>query len=286
MSEKTVQSSDHASGDIDPGTPAAGRRVTVITGASGGIGADLARVFARRGHDVFLVSRNGAALETLAREITMPDRPRPLVFPCDLSRPSAVQELGEELAKRNARAEILVNNAGFGLNGPVHKIDQNEQLEIIDLNVRAAAGVTLSLLPQICAARGKILNVASIAGYFPGGPGMAVYYASKAFLLSFSRALSQELRPMGVSVTALCPGYTKTGFQARAGIGPYDLLSRLPGAVTSMAVAEAGYAGLMAGQREIVPGILNKLLVWSLPFLPKSVILDAISRLQQKRAAL
>jgi uncharacterized protein len=127
--------------------------------------------------------------------------------------------------------------------------------------------------------------MASIAAYFPGGPGMAAYYASKAFILSFSLALSQELRAQGVMVSALCPGYTKTGFQARAGIGPNIDLTRLPGA-TAMEVAEAGYAGLIAGRREIVPGFLNKFSVLLLPFLPKAVILAVISRLQQNRSPL
>jgi short-subunit dehydrogenase len=142
--------------------------------------------------------------------------------------------------------------------------------------------MTLRFLPAICAARGKILNVASVVSYFPGGPGMAAYYASKAFLLSFSLALHQELRQQGVTISALCPGYTKTGFQARAGLGP-ELESRFPG-TSAMEVAEEGYAGLMAGRREIVPGFANRVAVFILPFLPKSVVLSLISWIQLKRA--
>jgi hypothetical protein len=142
----------------------------------------------------------------------------------------------------------------------------------------------LCFLPSIRAARGKILNVASVAAYFPGGPGMmAAYYASKSFILSFSLALSQELHSQGVTVSTLCPGYTKTDFQARAGFGPNMGLARLSGS-TAMEVAEAGYAGLIAGRREIVPGFLNKLSVSLLPFLPNALILAVISRLQQNRA--
>ena len=181
--------------------------------------------------------------------------------------------------------DILVNNAGFGLLGPAADLDVAEQLAIIDLNIRAAVEMTLRFLPAIAAARGKILNVASVASYFPGGPGMAAYYASKSFLLSFSLALSQELHAQGVTVSALCPGYTKTGFQARAGFGPDLGLTRFPG-TTAIAVAEAGYAGLIAGRREIVPGFFNKLSVLLLPFLPKAVVLAIISRLQQNRAPL
>src|SRR5450631_395302 len=271
-----------------PIAPSAGtetRRVTVITGASGGIGADLARVFARHGHDLVLIARSGAALEALAGEIAVPGRPPPLVLALNLHDPGAISQIVAALESAEVSPDILVNNAGFGLLGPVADLDVAEQLAIIDLNIRAAVEMTLRFLPAIAAARGKILNVASVASYFPGGPGMAAYYASKAFLLSFSLALSQELRADGVTVSALCPGYTKTGFQARAGFGPDLGLTRFPGA-TAIAVAEAGYAGLIAGRREIVPGFFNKLSVLLLPFLPKAVVLAIISRLQQNRAPL
>jgi short-subunit dehydrogenase len=261
------------------------RGVTLITGASGGIGADLARVFARHGHDLALVARGRGKLEALADEIVASGRPRPLVLVFDLTERNAVSELAAALDAAGAAPDILVNNAGFGLAGPVAGLDPAEQLAIVDLNVRTLIEMTLRFLPNIRAARGKILNVASIAAYFPGGPGMAAYYASKSFVLSFSLALSQELHSQGVTVSALCPGYTKTGFQARAGIGANMDLGRLP-ASTAMEVAEAGYAGLIAGRRQIVPGSLNKLGVGLLPFLPKSITLAVISRLQQNRAHL
>jgi short-subunit dehydrogenase len=272
----------------EPVAPSAGtetRRVTVITGASGGIGADLARVFARHGHDLVLIARSGAALEALTGEIAVPGRPPPLVLALDLLGPGAISQIAAALESAGVSPDILVNNAGFGLLGPAADLDVAEQLAIIDLNIRAAVEMTLRFLPAIAAARGKILNVASVASYFPGGPGMAAYYASKSFLLSFSLALSQELHAQGVTVSALCPGYTKTGFQARAGFGPDLGLTRFPG-TTAIAVAEAGYAGLIAGRREIVPGFFNKLSVLLLPFLPKAVVLAIISRLQQNRAPL
>jgi short-subunit dehydrogenase len=259
------------------------RRVALITGASGGIGADLARVFARHGHDLALVARSGAKLKALADEIASSGRPRPLVLAFDLTERGAVSELAAALDAAGATPDILVNNAGFGLTGEAAGLDPAEQLAIVDLNVRTLVEMTFRFLPSIRSARGKILNVASIAAYFPGGPGMAAYYASKAFILSFSLALSQELHSQGVTVSALCPGYTKTDFQARAGIGANMDLGRLP-ASTAMEVAEAGYAGLIAGRREIVPGSLNKLGVGLLPFLPKSITLAVISRLQQNRA--
>ena len=259
------------------------RRVTLITGASGGIGADLARVFARHGHDLALVARSRAKLEALADEIAASDRPRPLVLVVDLVEQGAVSELAAAMDAAGATPDILVNNAGFGLAGLVAGLDPAEQLAIVDLNVRTLVEMTLRFLPSIRSTRGKILNVASIAAYFPGGPGTAAYYASKSFVLSFSLALSQELHSQGVTVSALCPGYTKTDFQARAGIGANMDLGRLP-ASTAMEVAEAGYAGLIAGRREIVPGSLNKLGIGLLPFLPKSITLAVISRLQQNRA--
>jgi uncharacterized protein len=260
-----------------------GRRVTLITGASGGIGADLARVFARNGHDLALVARSRDKLEALADEIAAPGRPQPLVLTSDMTERGAVSELAAALDDARATPDILVNNAGFGLAGPVAGLDPAEQLAIVDLNVRTLVEMTLRFLPSIRSAHGKILNVASIAAYFPGGPGMAAYYASKSFVLSFSLALSQELHSQGVTVSALCPGYTKTGFQARAGIGANMDLTRFPRS-SAMEVAEAGYAGLIAGRREIVPGSLNKLCIGLLPFVPKSITLAVISRLQQSRA--
>ncbi len=258
------------------------RRVALITGASGGIGADLARVFARHGHDLALAARSGDKLEALANEIAASGRPRPLVLVCDLEQQGAAAAIAAGLEAAQATPEILVNNAGFGLAGDVADLESTEQLGIVDLNVRALVEITLRFLPQIRAARGKILNVASVAAYFPGGPGMTVYYASKAFVLSFSLGLSRELRSDGVTVTALCPGVTPTGFQARAKFGAGMNLDRMP-ATSSMEVAEAGYAGLMAGKREIIPGLFNKIGMAVLAFMPKDVILMLISRMQQKR---
>jgi uncharacterized protein len=259
------------------------RRVTLITGASGGIGADLARVFARHGHDLALVARSRAKLEALADEIAASGRPRPLLLVFDLIEQGAATQIAAALDAAGASPEILVNNAGFGLAGEAAFLDPAEQLALVDLNIRAAVEITLCFLPAIRAARGKILNVASTAAYFPGGPGMAAYYASKSFLLSFSQALHQELRSQGVTVSALCPGVTKTDFQARAGFSANIGITRFP-AATAMEVAETGYAGLIAGRREIVPGFLNKLSISLLPFLPKALILAVISRLQQNRA--
>ncbi|MGH6798231.1 MAG: SDR family NAD(P)-dependent oxidoreductase [Roseiarcus sp.] len=258
------------------------RRVTLITGASGGIGADLARVFARRGHGLALVARSADKLAKLADEIEKLSGPRPLVIVADLTQPQAAQTVAAALEAEKASVEILVNNAGFGLSGHVAELDQAEQLAIVDLNVRSVVAMTLRFLPQIRAARGKILNVASIVAFFPGGPGMAIYYASKSFVLSFSLGLAQELRSDGVTVSALCPGMTPSGFQERAGFGLHVKLGMLP-STTTMEVAEEGYAGLMAGKREIVPGLFNKVGAAFLPLMPKSAVLMSVAQMQQKR---
>lgn len=262
--------------------PPRGRRVALITGASGGIGADLARVFARHGHDLALVARSRDRLEALADEIAASGRPRPIVLALDLAKPGSARAVAAALDAAGAAPDILVNNAGFGLIGSFADLDPAEQLAIIDLNIRSLVEMTAQFLPEIRKAKGKILNVASVVSFFPGGPGMSVYYASKAFVLSFTRALWRELRAEGVAVTALCPGVTTTGFQSRAGFGPETGLTYLP-AQTAAEVAEAGYRALIAGRREIVTGLLNKFGVSALPFLPKTMILWVIARLQQKK---
>ena len=259
----------------------AGRPVALITGASGGIGAELARIFAAHGHDVALVARSSDKLAALADEIAATGRPRPLVLAVDLAARGAVDEIAAALAAAGAVPTILVNNAGFGLAGAAGDLDAAEQLGIVDLNIRALLELTLRFAPALRAARGKILNVASVAAYFPG-PGMAVYYASKAFVRSFTLALWQEMRGDGVTVSLLCPGLTMTGFQARAGIGSNMALGHLVGA-GAREVAQAGYAGLMAGRRTIVPGLVNQLGAWLMPYLPDAIILPIISRMQQSR---
>ena len=175
---------------------------------------------------------------------------------------------------------MLVNNAGYGLMGTVAELDRDEQLGIVDLNIRALVELTLLLLPDLKAARGRVLNVASIAAFFPG-PGMAVYYASKAFVLSFSEALGQELKPDGVTVTALCPGLTATGFQERARMG--EGLSKLSPTMSSMAVAEAGVAGFLAGRRRIVPGAMNRVSTFMSVLIPRALVLPVIARVQAAR---
>ncbi|HEY5226446.1 MAG TPA: SDR family oxidoreductase [Methylovirgula sp.] len=260
----------------------ASRRVALITGASGGIGADLARVFARHGHDLVLVARSKERLEALADEIQATGRPRPLVLAHDLAAPGGVDAIAAELLAANVGLDILVNNAGFGLLGDVADLDPAAQMGIVDLNVRALTALCLRFLPDLRAAHGKILNVASVVAFFPG-PGMAVYYASKAFVRSFGEALWQELRPFGCTVTTLCPGVTITGFQERAGFTSDLAIMRFGGA-SAASVAESGYAGLMAGRRIVIPGFANKLLCFFAPRLPAALILPMVASMQKAKA--
>jgi hypothetical protein len=258
------------------------RRVAIITGASDGIGSELARLMAKKGHDLALVARRRERLEALAAEISGAGRPSPLVIPLDLAEASAPDALAERLRAAGAEPAMLINNAGFGLQGQVAELHAGEQLRMIDLNVRALTALTLKFLPDLIAARGRILNVASVAAFLPG-PGMAIYYASKAYVLSFSEALSQELAAKGVSVTALCPGPVPTGFQAAAGM-TRDLTKAMSFVQTSpQAVAEAAYRGMMSGRRVVMPSFADWMSASAAALTPRGLLLPVIGRVQGAR---
>ena len=253
--------------------------VTVITGASAGIGAELAKVFARNGHRLVLVARRKDKLDTLAEDIAASGQPKPDVIALDLAVAGIADSLAHELASRNLEAAVIVNNAGFGLVGRAAELPYAEQLAMIDLNVRALTELSLAFVDSLARHKGGVLNVASLASFLPA-PGMAVYYATKAYVLSFSEALHAELRKKGVRVTALCPGPVPTEFQARAGLDN----SRRGGLLELSAaeVAEAGYRGFAAGKRLVVPGLLNKLVPLMPRIFPRALILMA-SGIRQKR---
>jgi uncharacterized protein len=266
------------------------RRVVVVTGASAGIGAALARVFAAHGHDLVLIARREGKLDALADEIAAQGRPRPLVLAIDLSQPDAAARIKAELAARGLEPEYVVNNAGFGLVGEAAQLDHVEQLAMIDLNIRSLTELSLAFADTLARLRGGLLNVSSVAGFIPG-PGMAVYYASKAYVLSFSEALHHELARRGVRVTALCPGPVPTEFQARAGIPripfPRTGMPRVVGSnaltCTAEEVAEAGYEGLMRGRRVVVPGLANKAVTTIARLLPRRLVLEAVAHSQLVR---
>jgi len=250
--------------------------VTLITGASSGIGAELARVFATHGHELVLVARRERELTALADEIAGTGGKRPTVLVADLGQRDAVSRIAAELRARGLEPANLVNNAGFGLAGPSALLDRDEQLAMIDLNVRALTELSLAFVDSLARHRGGILNVASIAAFLPG-PGMAVYYASKAYVLSFSEALHGELSPRAVRVTALCPGPVMTGFQARAGLRPGGIGGQGLLALPARRVAEIGYDGFVRGKRVVIAGIGNRIAVFFTRLMPHAFLLPIVA---------
>jgi short-subunit dehydrogenase len=258
-----------------------GRRpVALITGASSGIGAALARVFAAEGHALVLVARNAQAVADLAGEIGAQAAFPPVVLPLDLALPDPADQIAAALAERDLEPQYVVNSAGFGLLGPAADLDRGEQRAMVDINVGALVDLSLAFVDSLARHQGGILNLSSLAGFMPG-PDMAVYYATKAFVLSFTEALHWELAGKGIRVTALCPGPVPTGFQPRAGF-------RISGAarlfaVSAERVAREGYDGLMRGRRCVVPGWQNKLVPWLPRLLPRGLVLDIMARSQATR---
>ena len=247
--------------------------VCLITGASVGIGAELARVFASHGHALVLTARNKAKLDSLAADVAAAGHTHPKVITADLTLHDAPARLAEELHAAGLEPAIVVNNAGFGLLGAAADLPQDQELAMIDLNVRALTDLSLRWLDSVTRHRGGILNVASVAGFMPG-PGMAVYHASKAYVLSFTEALHAELKASGVRVCALCPGPVETEFFDRAGMPP-DYFPKFI-ARSAERVAREGYAGFMAGHRVVVPGTLNRITTLLPRLLPRAVMLAMI----------
>ena len=245
----------------------------IVTGASSGIGLELARLLAADGHQVVLVARSKDRLARLAEELPAS---RSLIL--DLSDPAAPGKLAAEVPS----ADILVNNAGVGMFGPFAAADLGRTTAMIQLNIAALTELTHRYLPGMLErGTGRILNVASTAAFQPG-PLMAVYYATKAYVLSFSEAVSEELRGTGVTVTALCPGPTASGFQAEAAMESSRLVAgrRLP---SSAAVADVGYRAMLAGKPVAIVGIQNRLLAGSIRLTPRSVVRRVVRYLQEPR---
>jgi short-subunit dehydrogenase len=248
----------------------------LVTGASSGIGLELAKCFAADQSRLILVARNIAALETLAAELRREHAIEVQVIGADLARPESPQEIFEDLKGRGATVDVLVNNAGFGLHGRFAELPLARQLEIIQVNVTALMALTGLFLPGMVSRRcGGILNVGSVAGFIPG-PNMAVYYASKAFVQSFSEALFEELRGTGVSVTNLCPGPTETNFSrvARA----FQTRELQGKKMTAAAVAVSGHRAFRQQRLMDVPGMQNRLLVHLTRLLPRAVIRKGVGK--------
>lgn len=251
-------------------------RRALITGASSGIGRELARIMARDGWSLLLSGRDEAALKSLAAELGGAE-----IAVVDLAEPDGAARLAALAVAEKRPLDALVNNAGFGAIGAFDKLDWGQQADLLRVNIVAATELAHRLLPALRARpRGYVLNNASVAGFLPG-PFMAVYYASKAYLLSWSEAVSEELRGTGVTVTALCPGPTSTAFSERAGIGRTGAFSG--GGMTAEAVARIGYQAMLAGRPVAVSGVMNQVLTQLVRLTPRAIARRAVRRLQEGR---
>ena len=242
------------------------RPVTLITGASAGLGVEFARQCATLCDEVVLVARRKDRLEKLAAELGG----RAHIITADLSEPGAATKVVAETIARGMWTRTLINNAGFGLRGRFDELPLIRQLEMIDLNIRALTNLSFVVInDMVLKGGGSILNVASTAAFQPG-PNMAVYFASKAFVLSFTEALNEEWKDHGIRVSALCPGPTRTEFGDVAGIKTLGQFDRL--AMEAEPVVRAGLVGLEANRAVVIPGTTNKIGAWSTRFAPRSVV--------------
>lgn len=254
-------------------------QTALVTGASMGIGVDLAECFARDGYDVVLAARSETALRAVAERLAKQHGVKATPIASDLGVPGAGEKLAAAVAAVGLQVDVLVNNAGYGIAGAFDGSDRTRQLGMIDLNDRALVELTHIYWPRMLAnKRGGVLNVASTASFQPG-PLMAIYYASKAFVLSFSEALWKEAEGTGVRVSCLCPGPTVSNFRETAGTGK-TRLSRSGTPMPSAEVAELGYQGWQANRRVVITGARNRVLARLVPFLPRKTVLGLVHNLQ------
>ena len=254
-------------------------QTALVTGASAGIGVDLAECFASDGYDLILAARTESALRQVADRLATSYRVTATPIAADLQAIGGGTRLADEIARRGLSVDVVVNNAGYGVAGAFDRSDRAPQLGMIDLNDRALVELTHIYWPRMIAnRRGGVLNVASTAAFQPG-PLMAIYYASKAFVLSFSEALWEEARGTGVKVSCLCPGPTVSKFRERAGTGKVRL-SKASTPMASMPVARMGYDAWQANTRVIVTGARNRVMASLIPFVPRTTVLRLVRNLQ------
>ena len=256
------------------------RKTALITGASSGIGLELARQFAAHGHDLVLVSRNRDALEAAAGTLEGKYAIRATVIPADLADPDAPSRILDTVRAEAIDIEFLVNNAGFGLGGQFSETDVNTELDMIQVNISALVHLTkLFMQPMLARRSGRIMNLSSTAAFQPG-PLMSIYYASKAFVLSFSEAIDEELRNSGVTVTCLCPGTTATNFAENAGVTNTGVFARTQSADE---VARFGFEAMMKGERLAIPGMRNKIMVQAERLVSRKLVTRLIRTAQENR---
>jgi hypothetical protein len=258
-------------------------QTALVTGASAGIGVDIAECFAKDGYDLILTARGEGALREVAARLSANHGVKTAVFAIDLAERGGGIRLSSDIKAAGLTVDVLVNNAGYGQAGAFAGSNLESQVGMVDLNVRALVELTHIYWPAMLAAkRGGILNVASMAAFVPG-PLMAVYYASKAFVLSFSEALWEEARDTGVHVSCLCPGATKSKFRERAGTGA-TRFGHTAAVMASMPVAEAGYRGFRLNQRVVITGKGNSRTARMVRFLPRTMVLKMVRNLQSPAA--
>lgn len=254
-------------------------QTALVTGASMGIGVDLAECFARDGYGLILAARSESGLQNVAARLAATFGVVATAIPVDLGRLGAGHSLASEIAARGLDVDVVVNNAGYGIAGAFNGSDELAQLGMVDLNVGALVELTHIYWPGMLAKRrGGVLNVASTAA-FPPGPLMAVYYASKSFVLSFSEALWKEAEGTGVHVSCLCPGPTASQFRERAGTGRTKL-ARMGTPMSAAVVAQTGYQGFQSNKRVVITGARNNVLARLVPYLPRKTVLSMVNNLQ------
>ncbi len=261
--------------------PVSNTKTALITGASSGIGWELARLFAEDGYSLVLIARDEGKLLELTHQLKDDFSTESTVIAADLSDPEVPESIYEIVSGEEIIVDVLVNNAGFGVFGPFVRNELKAYMDLMQVNMTSLVQLTHLFLPDMIErGRGRIMNVASTAAFQPG-PYMSIYYASKAFVLSFSEAIAEEVEDSGITVTAFCPGMTRTDFHRRAGLKGTGLMRHL--FADADVVSRIGYDGTMAGKRIVIPGLMNRLIAFGVQLAPRKLVTGIVGKLQKQR---